>query len=143
MKNVFLAALSILLVVSAVNAQTKKEKDIAAIKKMCGCYEVEFNFAETFNYSEEIDYEPSRTKRTGALEWVQVVENEEDKIMLQHLLLVGNPSEQHIIKHWRQDWAFENRDFYMYNGDNNWLYEKKSKDDVAHITLERKRRWSL
>lgn len=131
MKNILLALLSVLLMAGAANAQSKKEKDIAAIKKMCGCYEVEFNFAETFSYSEEIDYEPSRTKRTGALEWVQLVEDGEDKVMLQHLLLVGKPSEQHIIKHWRQDWIFENRDFYRYNGDNHWLYEKKSKNDIA------------
>jgi len=129
-RNTILIALAIFFV-GTINAQTKKEKDITAIKKMCGCYEVEFNFAETFSYSEKIDYEPSRKKQTGALEWVQLVENDEGKIILQHLLLVGKPSEQHIIKHWRQDWTFENRDFYMYNGDNNWLYEKKNKNDVA------------
>lgn len=129
-RNTILIALAIFFV-GTTNAQTKKEKDIAAIKKMCGCYEVEFNFTETFSYSEEIDYEPSRTKRTGALEWVQLVEEEDNKVILQHLLLVGKPSEQHIIKHWRQDWLYENKDFYMYNHDNNWHYEKKAKNEVA------------
>ena len=29
-------------------AQKRKKKDIAAIKAMCGCYDISFNFAETF-----------------------------------------------------------------------------------------------
>ncbi|MEL6718397.1 MAG: DUF6607 family protein [Bacteroidota bacterium] len=132
MKDTFLVILSFLCIVTITNAQTKKEKDVAAIKKMCGCYEVEFNFAETFSYSEEIDYTPSRTKRTSGLEWVQFIEDsDDDKLMLQHLLVVGKGDESFVIKHWREDWLFENRDLYTYNGDNNWLYEKKSKDDVA------------
>ncbi|MEM8525802.1 MAG: DUF6607 family protein [Bacteroidota bacterium] len=132
MRNIVLIVLSVLFTMSMADAQSKKEKDVAAIKKMCGCYEIEFNFAETFSYSEEIDYEPSRTKRTGGMEWIQLIEgSDDDKLMLQHLLLVGKEDEQFIIKHWREDWLFENRDLYMFNGDNNWLYQKKSKEDVA------------
>ena len=44
------------------NAQNKKEQDKEAIKKMCGCFEVTFNFAETFSYSEDSLYKPSKTK---------------------------------------------------------------------------------
>jgi hypothetical protein len=36
-----------------------------------------------------------------------------------------------IIKHWRQDWLFENRDLYTYNAGNKWRYEKKTANDVA------------
>lgn len=132
MKIIFLTVFSALLIIGVADAQSKKEKDVAAIKKMCGCYEVEFNFAETFSYSEDIDYKPSRIKRTGGLEWVQLIEeSDDDKLMLQHLLVVGKGEEEFVIKHWREDWLYENRDLYMFNGDNNWLYEKKSKDDVA------------
>ena len=31
-------------------SQDKKQQDIKSIKSMCGCYEVKFNFAETFQY---------------------------------------------------------------------------------------------
>ena len=41
-------------------SQSKKQKDKDAIKKMCGCYEVTFNFSETFNYSKDSTYK--RTK---------------------------------------------------------------------------------
>jgi len=132
MKNILLMTTVILLMVSAANAQTKKEKDVVAIKKMCGCYDIEFNFAETFSYSEDIDYKPSRLKRTGGLEWVQLVEgSDDDKLMLQHLLVVGKGEEKFVIKHWREDWVYENRDLYMYHADNNWKYQNKSKEEVA------------
>ncbi len=130
MRNIFFPILVVFLAFGATSAQDKKAEDVAAIKKMCGCYEIAFNFAETFSYSEAIDYKPSRTKRTSALEWVQLVEEDKDKIMLQHLLVVGKSDEQMVIKHWREDWLYENRDFYMYHADNKWNYEKKSKDEV-------------
>ncbi len=123
--------LPILLVVcSLVNAQTKKEKDQNEIKKMCGCYEVTFNFAETFNYSNDSLYKPSKTKTEKAMEWVQLVEETDNKISMQHLLQVGGGKRKYIVKHWRQDWLYENKDFYMYNGDNNWKYVRKNEDEV-------------
>lgn len=114
-----------------VNAQNKKEKDQKAIKDMCGCYEVTFNFAETFSYSKDSTYQPSKVKHDKGLEWVQLVEDNNDKIVMQHLLIVGPPQKQSIIKHWRQDWLFENTDFYMFNADNKWNFVQKSKDEVA------------
>ncbi|WP_343329490.1 DUF6607 family protein [Polaribacter staleyi] len=120
----------LLLVSIAISAQSKKTKDKNAIKKMCGCYEVTFNFAETFNYSKDSTYRPSKTKVDKALEWAGLVEDENNKISIQHLLQVGNPKDPMIIKHWRQDWLYENTDFYMFNGDNNWTFEQKNKSDV-------------
>lgn len=97
---------------------------------MCGCYEVTFNFAETFNNSKDSLYKPSKTKKDKGLEWAELIVDENNKISIQHLLQVGNPANPHIVKHWRQDWLYENTDFYMYNGDNNWLYENKPKSEV-------------
>ncbi|CAI8405116.1 MAG: Uncharacterised protein [Flavobacterium sp. SCGC AAA160-P02] len=112
------------------NAQSKKKKDQNAIKGMCGCFEVTFNFAETFNYSEDPDYKPSKTKISKGLEWAQLVADEKDKISIQHLLVIGKAPNQFIVKHWKQDWLYENTDFYMYNGNNVWEYEKKPISDV-------------
>ncbi|WP_417557410.1 DUF6607 family protein [Mesoflavibacter zeaxanthinifaciens] len=111
-------------------AQSKKEKDQAAIKKMCGCYEVTFNFAETFNYSQDSLYKPSKTKIDKGLEWAQLVEDTDNKISIQHLLQVGSPEQPYIVKHWRQDWLFQNKDFYMFDGDNKWNFETKTEDEV-------------
>ena len=115
--------------------QSQKSEDQEAIKKMCGCFEVTFNFAETFNYSKDSLYKPSKTKTEKALEWAQLVKENKNLISIQHLLQVGNPSSPHIIKHWRQDWVYQNQNFYIYNGDNTWIYENKSKNDV-------KKEWS-
>lgn len=112
------------------NAQSKKKQDAEAIKKMCGCYEVTFNFAETFNYSNDSLYKPSKTKTDKALEWAELIEDDKNKISIQHLLQVGDPSKPHIIKHWRQDWLYENTSFYMFNGDNTWNYITKSKTEI-------------
>ncbi|WP_179338385.1 DUF6607 family protein [Winogradskyella ludwigii] len=127
----FVPVLSIILAFSlSANAQKKKTQDQESIKEMCGCFEVTFNFTETFNYSNDSLYRPSETKVDKGLEYALAIEDEDNKISIQHLLQVGRPDDPMIIKHWRQDWLFENQDFYMYNGDNNWTFEKKSKDDV-------------
>ncbi len=111
-------------------AQSKKKKDVEAIKSMCGCYEVDFNFAETFSYSEDSTYVPSKVKHDKGLEWVQLVEDENDKIVMQHLLIVGNPAKPMVIKHWRQDWLFENTNFYDFHKNNTWKFEALQKKDV-------------
>ncbi len=128
MKKSVLSMLAIALSISTIQAQ--KSKDREAIKKMCGCYEVTFNFAETFNNSKDSLYKPSKTKTDKALEWAQLVEDESNKVSIQHLLQVGNPASPHIVKHWRQDWTYQNQDFYRYNGDNVWIYENKPKSEV-------------
>lgn len=114
-----------------VNAQNKKQQDQKAIKSMCGCYEVSFNFAETFQYSKDSTYVPSKVKHDKGLEWVQVVEDTNDKIMLQHLLIVGSKESPYIVKHWRQDWEYQNTDLYEFDHDNKWKYVSLSKNKVA------------
>ena len=112
------------------NAQNKKKQDQKAIKDMCGCYEVTFNFAETFEYSEDSTYVPSKTKHDKGLEWVQLVEDESDKISMQHLLIVGSKEQPYIVKHWRQDWEFENTDLYEFDHNNKWTFISLPKKEV-------------
>lgn len=102
MKHLFLSAL--LVTSSAVFGQTKKDQDRAAILKMEGCYKVTFSFAETFSPNKDYEYHNDR-KYEQAIELVEVVENTENKVVLQHLLVVNDTM---VIKHWRQDWLYEN-----------------------------------
>jgi len=109
-------------------SQDKKQQDIKSIKSMCGCYEVKFNFAETFQYAKDsAAYKPSQTKHESALEWVELVEDTPNKIVMQHLLIV---SDDMIIKHWRQDWLFENTDLYLFDKNTSWKYKKLDKKAV-------------
>ena len=116
----------------SIHAQNKKTKDRNAIKKMCGCFEVEFNFAETFKYSNDSTYVPSKNYRSAGLEWAQLVDDKKNKISIQHILLVGPESSPYVMKHWKQDWVFENQDFYIYKGNNSWKYKTKSKGKVKN-----------
>lgn len=110
------------------NAQdAKKKEDIKSIKSMCGCYEVEFNFAETFQYSKDDKYQPSKTKYDYGLEWVELLDDTPNKIVLQHLLIVGDTT---IVKHWRQDWEYENTNFYQFFKDKTWKFKTLSKNEV-------------
>lgn len=105
-------------------AQSKKKQDQEAIKGMCGCYEVTFEFAETF--SPDKDYEFHKNYKSGGLEWVQLVEDQPNLISMQHLLIAGN----HIVKHWRQDWMYQNTSLFSYNGGNEWLHNELPKKGV-------------
>lgn len=117
MKSLFLGlALGL---TSFVNAQNPQ--DAKAIQSMCGCYEIKFNFAETFAYPKDsVSYKPSPVKHETALEWAVLIEDQPQKKSIQHLLIVGRGM---IVKHWRQDWTFENQRFYTYNGFNDWTFK--------------------
>lgn len=115
MKQTLVILLS--LVALTATAQKKKKEDVEAIKSMCGCYEVKFNFAETF--SPDKDYEFFDNYQSGAIEYVLPIEENKDKIVLQHLLVIGDTM---IIKHWRQDWLFENTDLYEFDKNSMWKY---------------------
>ena len=105
----------------------QKKKDVEAIKSMCGCFEIEFNFSETFTYGKS---KKSENYNSKALEWAQLVYEDNNKISIQHLLIVGSKRFPTVIKHWRQDWIYENPDLYLFNVNNSWDYKKMSKKDV-------------
>lgn len=105
--------------------QTKKELDREAIKDMCGCFKVTFKYTETF--APEIDYEKKLDYTAYALEWAEAIEENEDHISLQHILIVNDST---VIKHWRQDWDYENRNVFYYDKDNSWVFKTLPADKV-------------
>ena len=111
-----------ILLVSNLNlfSQIKKQKDVEAIKSMCGCYEVTFKFAETFNYSKDSTYTPSKNKIAYAVEWIDLTYIDKNNLIIQHILQMGKDSNAYIMKHWRQDWNYQNREFLIYDHNNIW-----------------------
>ena len=107
------------------NAQNKKQLDKKAIQDMCGCYEIKFKYAETF--SPDIAYEKAYDYRASAFEWAELIQDENDKISIQHLLIVNDTM---VIKHWRQDWEFQNQSIFNYESKNTWSIKEYSKDQV-------------
>ena len=116
----------ILLLVSPIIINAQKKQDIEAIKEMCGCFEIDFKFSETFQYSNDSNYSKSKNYNAKALEYAKLIKDEKGHISIQHLLVMGD----YIIKHWRQDWIFQNKDLLKYDGNNNWKYISKTKKDV-------------
>jgi len=89
--------------------------DRQAILALAGEFKVDFNFDETVALVP--DYERPEPKRSGADEVVIVVDDSGDRIVLQHLLVVGADS---VIKHWRQDWVYEAGQRLEFSDDQTW-----------------------
>ena len=48
-KTILFSASVMLVGLNAQSQDSKKQQDVKSIKAMCGCYEIKFNFAETFS----------------------------------------------------------------------------------------------
>src|ERR1700749_4239525 len=68
------------------------------IDKLCGCFEVEFKYAETFSPDPNYKFH-DRDEISGGTERTFPVEVSDKKIVMQHLLVI---SDSMIIKHWRE-----------------------------------------
>lgn len=90
------------------------DKDRKAILAMAGSYHVTFDFEETDVLTP--GYEKHKALHTGAKELVIVLEDAPGRVSLQHLLVIGDD----VTKHWRQDWAFEDRELLEFKGKNQW-----------------------
>lgn len=109
-----------------VNAQNKLDQDREAIKALAGFYKVTFNYAETF--SPDDDYKFHERHRSSAKEIAIILEDSPKKIVIQHLLVMRGDSM--IIKHWREDWTFEDQTILAYDKDNAWKKVALSANDV-------------
>lgn len=118
---------------------TKFEQDRAAILAMAGPYRVDFNFLETVGFSK--NFERDRPYHSWGTEYVYVVTDEPEFISLQHIMVMyfktdeGGVSEPMVMKHWRQDWTYQDDTMWEYQGNNSW--KKQSIEDI-----KRKGNWS-
>jgi hypothetical protein len=106
-------------------AFAQKTADTQAIKGQCGCHQVTFEYAETF--SSDPNYKFHDRKKTKGLEWVFVDEESKDKLVLMHLLVIDSNT---VIKHWREDWLFENTDLLAYQQGSDWKSVQLPKNQV-------------
>lgn len=117
---------TLLMLVFSITAQTSIERNRDAIKSMLGCFEVSFKYTETF--APEVDYEQAYDYTSEVLEWAVAVEDDTKKISIQHLLVI---SDTMVIKHWRQEWTFEDKRIFEYDKDNKWMFKTLDKAQVA------------
>jgi len=111
---------TLLLIVASLLAQSALagddfERDRRAILAMAGEFEVKFRFDETVSLRE--GYELRHDKSTG-FETVLVVEDTGKRIVLQHILV--SKDGEHVVKHWRQDWTWQDRQLREFAGGRVW-----------------------
>jgi hypothetical protein len=105
---------ALLMLAAAATAQVNNGKE--NVNKLCGCFEVEFKYAETFSPDKNYKFH-EREKISAGKELALPIEVSDKKIVIQHLLVI---SDSVIIKHWRDEWTFENPTIWKYKGDNTW-----------------------
>ena len=104
-------------------ASTKLEKDRAAILAMAGPHQASFEFLETVGFT--TSYVLDRPYRSWGTEYVYVVANKNNFISLQHIMVMFFDQDSKIVgptvmKHWRQDWQYEGKDFHSFSGHGHW-----------------------
>ena len=109
-------------------ASSSFDQDREAILGMCGAFEVTFQFEEMTPV--QADYKLKRPYEETAIEWVQLVEDRGDFISLQHIL-VADEDTGYVVKHWRQDWQFEDGRMMEFCGNNTWREAKSSPRQAA------------
>lgn len=105
------------LAVPIIQAQAPSDRNI--IDKFCGCFEVSFKYAETFAPTSDYKFH-EREEIGGTAELALPIEVSDKKIVIQHLLIV---SPTVIVKHWREEWTYENPVIWKYKGDRTWVKE--------------------
>lgn len=121
------------LVQAASAADGKFERDRAAILAMAGEYEVTFDFHESVPIA--ADYVLKKPYLEHAAEKVVLVEDGGRRIVLQHLLLTGNGSK--VVKHWKQEWVYEDTEVFRFTGDNRWVLENLKPGEVSGMWSQR------
>jgi hypothetical protein len=92
---------------------------------MAGDYAVTFDFSDNLHLAEGI--EQSKPHHSEARELVLVLEDSPRRIVLQHLLVTER---NHVVKHWRQDWEYEQTRLWQYDGDYRWSQRTLTPDQA-------------
>jgi len=107
------------------------ERDRAAIKAMAGDYRTCFDFQETVPLRP--GYQLSAPYFSWATERIAVIEDTPTRIVLQHQLVMrfAGQADAAVVKHWRQDWTWQDSDLLRYRGNAKWRHERLAPADAA------------
>ncbi|MFK7829068.1 MAG: DUF6607 family protein [Congregibacter sp.] len=105
-------------------------RDRRAILAMVGDYRTSFDFIETIGFTP--GYQPRPPYQSWGTERVYLVADEPGFVSLQHIIVMnflmddGAVSEPMVVKHWRQDWRYEDGELQAFVGRNTWQKERLS-----------------
>ena len=106
-------------------AQTNNGKP--NVDRLCGCYSVNFQYAETFSPDE--NYKFHEREDMNAIELALPIENTDKKVTIQHLLVIADTM---VIKHWREEWTYENPTLYEYQGKKIWYKKTLAANNIQN-----------
>jgi hypothetical protein len=104
------------------------ERDRRAILAMAGTFRTSFDFLEVAGFRP--GFVPDRPYQSWGTEYVYVARDEPRFVSLQHLLVMfmrakdGGVEGPFVVKHWRQDWRYEDTTLLRYRGRNTWETER-------------------
>ncbi len=113
---------------------SQQERDRRAILAMAGTYEVSFEFLEVVGFAP--GYRLDRPYRSWATELITVLRDTPAEVSLQHTLVMSFRTESGqirgpvVMKHWRQDWRYEDTDVHEYAGRSTWRRRTRPKREV-------------
>ena len=113
-----------------------RERDRRAILAMAGDYRVTFEFLETIGF--DSGYKLDRPYQSWATERVYVLENKDKFVSLQHIMVMYFVKDERIegpitMKHWRQDWKYDNPSYHNYVGANTWQKVEVPKNELRRL----------
>jgi hypothetical protein len=109
---------TLMVLLSAVlHTYAQQKMEAKAIENLCGCFNVTFKYAETFSPIEGYKYH-DREEINGGIELALPIEISNNKVSIQHLLVI---SDSMIIKHWREEWTYENPILWKYIDTKTWV----------------------
>ena len=106
---------AIVAVATGRSADAAQSDDMKAIAAHAGCFDVTYNFAETFPMKP--GYQIKSPYFVSSTEFVAVDQVGPNSIALQHILQTSQGS----MKHWRQEWTYEGKEFFEYRGHDLWV----------------------
>lgn len=108
------------------------ERDRAAIHALAGDFRVTFDFQET------ISYRPGQPLQAPYHSWaterVFAIADTPGYIALQHQLVirsVDDPAKAVVVKHWREDWTYEDTKVLVFRGKGKWQLDTRDAASVA------------
>lgn len=105
-----------MLLLFCASAFSQNKTDKTALDNLCGCFDVEFKYAETFSPNENYKYH-DRDEISKATELALPIFISKNKVVIQHLLVINDTM---IVKHWREDWTYENPVLWKYTDLKTW-----------------------
>jgi hypothetical protein len=112
---------------TAIQLFAQAQAGIKNIEKLCGCFSVNFKYAETF--SPDPNYKYHDREDMNAVELALPIEKTDKKVVIQHLLVINDTM---IIKHWREEWVYESPVLYEYSEKRAWNKKMLATADVKN-----------